>query len=554
MGSYQIPERQEEINWLFREFLAEPESTQQVGTTVPNPRATIGASRTAQEAAELLCKDPQRRAIFEGGNLDYDSDSEADGRLFYNLAFFCEKDVALMREVAELSARRRPKWYEKRRHTDWLGWELEKAAERQTETIGPKREASLKAKPERNGSGDLRRNSLPMGDTEDERAPTVEGRILLGRDIRDGIDPPDELVEGVLLCERVHSIHAGAGMGKTWMMLWIVLQVIEQGLRVILFDMENGRRIIAERLKQLGADPEKLDELLHYYSAPSLDPVRYEVLLEEVEPALVVFDSWINFLASDGLDENVSNDIASWAVNYTHPARNRGSAVLLLDHVPKEGQSSRGSGRKKDEVDVQWSLRNPFSFDRDMVGRLILHREKDREGWLPQDIGFSVGGGDAGFVFERSSGTVEVPAEDGLKPSESKALEALRGMPEMSATTGDWEKRACTYGVKRRSFYSAKKTLVHKMLVLQEENTYTAWSAEECKDSANALLHSGRDASATGAPPLRGAPDCTTAATRCEGPVSYDLEPGESSTVGELWEQRQKDIDRALDDDGGLDV
>jgi putative DNA primase/helicase len=37
-------------------------------------------------------------------------------------------------------------------------------------------------------------------------------------------------------------------------------------------------------------------------------------------------------------------------------------------------------------------------------------------------------------------------------------------------------------------------------------------------------------------------------------PASYDLAPGESSTVKELWMERQKDIDRALDDDGGLDV
>lgn len=37
-------------------------------------------------------------------------------------------------------------------------------------------------------------------------------------------------------------------------------------------------------------------------------------------------------------------------------------------------------------------------------------------------------------------------------------------------------------------------------------------------------------------------------------PVSHSLQPGEFSTVNELWMERQKDIDRALDDDGGLDV
>ncbi|MBA2442599.1 MAG: hypothetical protein H0V53_09370 [Rubrobacter sp.] len=44
-----------------------------------------------------------------------------------------------MGEVAERSGRTRGKWSEKRGHTTWLGWELQKAADRQTETIDPKK-------------------------------------------------------------------------------------------------------------------------------------------------------------------------------------------------------------------------------------------------------------------------------------------------------------------------------------------------------------------------------------------------------------------------------
>ena len=95
--------------------------------------------------------------------------------------------------------------------------------------------------------------------------PTIEGRILIGKDIREGIDPPDELVQDIILAERVTSIYSGSGMGKTFLMLWIILRVIEQGLSVIVFDKENGRRIIAERLEALGADTEQLDEYLHYF-------------------------------------------------------------------------------------------------------------------------------------------------------------------------------------------------------------------------------------------------------------------------------------------------
>ena len=184
--------------------------------------------------------------------------------------------------------------------------------------------------------------------------------------------------------------------------------------------------------------------------------------MDEVKPALVVYDSWINFLADAGLDENVSSDIARWAAAYTHPARGRGVAVLLLDHVPKEGVSARGSGRKKDEVDVMWKLANPHPFDRDTLGRIALHREKDREGWLPGLVGFSVGGSEAnGFTFERSEGTFEKPDAEGLKPSERRALQVLDiEFGENGAKAAEWQRACIPAKVSRPSFYRAKKWLV----------------------------------------------------------------------------------------------
>ena len=270
----------------------------------------------------------------------------------------------------------------------------------------------------------------------------LESRVLLGDGMMHGIDPPEELEPGVLLRGKVHSLYAPPGAGKTMLMLWLVKRCVERGDKVLLLDSENGHRIISERLEDMGADPARIDDHLVYLSSPGLampDQPDYLALLDEVQPALVVFDSLISFLASAGCEENSATDIASWAGTFCHPARDRGVAVLLLDHVPHDGAHARGSTRKKDEVDVQWSLRCTQPFDRDSVGEIVIFREKDREAWLPPSVKFSVGGAQAGFLFERSEGTVEEPGDStgGLNANEQKVLAMLQEKGHEGASWGD---------------------------------------------------------------------------------------------------------------------
>jgi hypothetical protein len=302
----------------------------------------------------------------------------------------------------------------------------------------------------------------------------LTGRVLLGAGITGELEPPDELEPGLLLRGKVHNVYAAAGTGKTMLMLWAVKRCLERGEPVIALDMENGPRTISERLRDLGVDAERADKLLHYFPSPNLpltDEARtsYEELLDEVKPALVVFDSWINFLASAGMDENSSNDVAGWAVAYTHPARDRGITVLLLDHVPHEGSHARGSTRKKDEVDVMWRLHNTQPFDRDSVGEIVLHREKDREAWLPPSVRFSVGGGSGGFVFKRSAGTIEETAEGELTDRQKQALDALRVFGEKGAKYSEWQRVS---GLKGTTFDRAISALTVRGLVRKSDRKY----------------------------------------------------------------------------------
>jgi hypothetical protein len=307
---------------------------------------------------------------------------------------------------------------------------------------------------------------------------TLAGRVLLGAGIAGEIEPPDELEPGVLIRGKVHSVYAGPGTGKTMFMLWAVKRCLDRGEAVVVFDMENGPRTISERLRDLEVEPEQADRLLHYFPSPSLPMTvearaTYEALLEEVKPALVVFDSWINFLAASGMDENSSNDVAGWAVAYTHPARNKGITVLLLDHVPHEGSHARGSTRKKDEVDVMWRLHNTQPFDRDSVGEIVLHRDKDREAWLPPSIRFSVGGSPEGFVFRRSAGTLEETADGDLTDRQHRALDALKVFGVRGARYSEWQRKS---GLTGTTFDRAISALTVRGLAKKADKRYFARS------------------------------------------------------------------------------
>jgi len=324
------------------------------------------------------------------------------------------------------------------------------------------------------GTGQADRGAAASGEGEREVNPLLAGRVLLGAGIAGGMEPPDELEPGILLRGKVHSVYAGPGTGKTMFMLWIVTQCLAREQTVVLLDMENGPRIIAERLRSLGASAEQVDRFLCYIPSPNLPitdeaKAAYAAMLDQVRPDLVVFDSWINFLASAGMDENSSNDVAGWAVAFTHPARDRGIASLLLDHVPHEGGHARGSTRKKDEVDVMWRLHNTQPFDRDSVGEIVLHREKDREAWLPPSVRFSVGGGSAGFVFNRSAGTIEETATGDLTDRQRMALDALRGFGKQGARYGEWQRAS---GLKGTTFDRAISALTVRGLVRKVDGRY----------------------------------------------------------------------------------
>lgn len=349
-----------------------------------------------------------------------------------------------------------------------------------------------------------------LGEANEHGFKSRLGRTRMGDTLLYGIAEPEELEPDVLLKGKVHQIFTGPGNGKTWVALWLIKRAIERGETAMYFDMENGKRIILERLQELEVDPLYVDEYLYYYDFPTLgiDPyaqANYRDELDVVQPDLLVFDSWVGFLAGAGLDENSPTQVEEWASAYLHPAKAKDGTVVILDHVPHDANRSRGATRKKDLVDVQWNLSKQQPFDRSKVGYIQLKLEKDREGWLPAHVGFSIGGTEEGFMFKRSEGVVPDRPGDGLTPSARKALEALETFGEVGTTYSEWHK-AIEWQDKPEmpdsTFRLARERLITRGLVWQDDDRYYSNNSNQTAIAVDAVGQKLQHRTAT--PPVKG--------------------------------------------------
>lgn len=269
----------------------------------------------------------------------------------------------------------------------------------------------------------------------------VPGRVLLGKLLKDGVEPTPQLVQNLLYKGRIHSIAGAPGDGKTLLALRMALQVVDRGFSALYYDAENGPWVVAERLGAMGADPDALDRFFYYLPGDlTLAPDSLSTLMARVaavQPALVVFDSLADFLAAAGLDENSNTDCTRWFAAVAQPLKDAGVAILVLDHVPKSGKGGpRGASSKVAKMDVQWELEVNKRFSRDRTGKIKLTCNKDRESWLPKTVMFSFGGG----VFARSTDKGEKPdSETGLSENGQKIYDAMRKAGKEGARWSDLE-------------------------------------------------------------------------------------------------------------------
>jgi hypothetical protein len=271
-------DQQAQIDALTRQYLTDPKPE-------PNGRAPSLVSAVSKDDAEIIEKVRSERGgkfdrLFQGDISEYgNDDSSADHAFVYKLYSYTQDDEQIKR-IHAASGLHRSK---SESRADYLQRSIDDARKQVTWFYDWSH----------NGAGArlvTRHSENTSSDSQSQNVVNPFIRADLTQALRDGVEPPEALVPGILLKGKVHSIYSAGGTGKTFKMLYLVKRVVEQGLSVLIFDMENGIRIIAERLEVLGVTPEQ-SELIHYYPFPRM-PLEegvikaFEGLLDEINPAL----------------------------------------------------------------------------------------------------------------------------------------------------------------------------------------------------------------------------------------------------------------------------
>lgn len=222
----------------------------------------------------------------------------------------------------------------------------------------------------------------PQRDARTSRATgdATSGRISL-RDLMETHGPPRWLIEG-FLPENGRALLVGhGGEGKSWIALEAArtvaegqpflgrFQVPEGPARVFYIDKDGGSRMVAHRMRLLGADPEKLDD--YWASTDTLPPLNTRAGLEalrrhltEWQPRLVVLDSWSN-LVSHGFNENRAKDTMGAIEGLKQLQADHPFALLIIHHANKRDARTtdrvvriRGSSALVAQTDVAYMIQS----------------------------------------------------------------------------------------------------------------------------------------------------------------------------------------------------
>lgn len=218
---------------------------------------------------------------------------------------------------------------------------------------------------------------------------------------------------------RVNMLYGSSESAKSWIALWVALQHISTGQRVMYLDLEDDPVNTLNRLQLMGASRDDLGKNQFVYIRPEdpLAPMQrnrwgkdestpsgrenlelFERELEEKDPTLIIADGMSVLYGLHGLNTNDTVDtdvITGWMKKLT---RNGRATVIIIDHTGKgaeKGAMPIGSQHKVSMVQGTllqvWPVKQPMPGALGEVELIVL---KDRPGAV-RAVSLNAGGSKA---------------------------------------------------------------------------------------------------------------------------------------------------------------
>jgi KaiC/GvpD/RAD55 family RecA-like ATPase len=190
--------------------------------------------------------------------------------------------------------------------------------------------------------------------------------------------------EPVIAAKRATAIFAAGGVGKSLIVLRMVLDMVNNGIRILYLDYEMTPDDLADRLADMGIDDRHELDGLHYAQLPSIPAFdtaeggkAVRRLAQLVDAQIVIIDTFAR--AVEG-DENDADTVRQFYRMTGLHLKADGRGFIRIDHAGKDAtKGQRGSSAKNDDVDVVWHLKRTDT-------GYQLDAKKRRMGWVPETV------------------------------------------------------------------------------------------------------------------------------------------------------------------------
>lgn len=195
----------------------------------------------------------------------------------------------------------------------------------------------------------------------------------------------------ILYPGKVHAFNGEPESGKSWCAQHICAQLLQSHQDVTYLDFEDGPGSVVARLLALGVDPLEVGGYFHYHRLDQPFTLEAAVVLDQAlaysPPTIVVLDGMTEAMGLCGLDPYNNPDVAKFWAQIPRRAVRTGAAVILIDHVVKDGETrgrwAIGAQHKMAAIDgAAFTIQAVKPFGRGIEGKAKLIITKDRPGHL----------------------------------------------------------------------------------------------------------------------------------------------------------------------------